>query len=155
MLEEFNNDVKHDTYCKSVSLKREKHDKYVEAMREAIMTGTEKTLETAIISQAMFSDVYIDKNGNERKTARRSEERYAGTEFNKYYVRGICRKAISDGVNSVVVYRARHSSMPNPKSEEMIGEKIRAQELLNDVRANTETSPELLPHVNSGLSVKI
>ncbi|ANA13390.1 hypothetical protein [Acetobacter oryzifermentans] len=78
-------------------------------------------------------------------------------EFNRYYARGVCLHAISNGGDDVTVYRARTSSNPRRSSEAKIGLKYDPEELLKDLRENPGVDTALgLPNgPNSGLSVKL
>jgi hypothetical protein len=77
-------------------------------------------------------------------------------EFNRFYIRGLCRRAITDGVQAVEVYRAKEVQVPRPESQAKIGMKIAPGDLLEDLRANVgvETSTGF-PGPNSGLSVQL
>lgn len=55
-------------------------------------------------------------------------------EFNRFYVRAICRLAIMRDILEVRIYRARSSDNPRPESEARIGALIGAQALLSDLR---------------------
>ena len=77
------------------------------------------------------------------------------SEFNRYYIRAICLKAITAGEEFVTIYRARESSWSRPESEARIGAKILAKELLEDLRNSIGIEPKLLPEINSGLSVEM
>ena len=75
-------------------------------------------------------------------------------EFNRFYIRALCRRALDDGAG-LEIYRARASSNPDSASEAKIGELIDAQAVLDDLRVNIGVAPALgLPsHPNTGLSV--
>ncbi len=78
-------------------------------------------------------------------------------EFNRYYVRGVCRRAISENIRGVEVYRARHSENPRRESEALIGKILDPKELLTDLRSSQGVEPALgvPPGPNSGLCVFI
>lgn len=82
-------------------------------------------------------------------------ETLAEGEFNRLYIRGLCARAISAGIPSVVVYRGRDSSNPRPESEAMIDQILDPFALLQDLRASKGKAPTVLPYVNSGLSVHL
>jgi hypothetical protein len=81
----------------------------------------------------------------------------AEEEFNRFYMRAVCRLALEEGVHDVEVYRARASRHPRPESEELIGKRLNAQALLDDLRERTGTDTLLRvpPGPNSGLSVRL
>jgi hypothetical protein len=77
-------------------------------------------------------------------------------EFNRFYIRAVCRRALSPGAYKVMVYRGRHSDEPRPESETMIGTFKDAQKLLNDLRESYKVDEVFgLPKPNSGLSIKL
>jgi len=78
-------------------------------------------------------------------------------EFNRFYCRGVCLRAVSEGKTQVRVYRAKHVDNPRPESEAKIGVLVNAQKLLNDLRTNPGVEPALgiPPGPNSGLSVQL
>lgn len=86
-----------------------------------------------------------------------AHETLAEGEFNRFYVRGLCLRAIEDKISEVVAYRARHSDNPRPESEAIVGKRFAPNALLNDLRSSPGVEPALgvPPGPNSGLSVAI
>ena len=81
---------------------------------------------------------------------------FAGCEFNRFYVRGVCRFALAHTGFAVEIYRARQSSRPRPESEAKIGQQVDPQSVLNDLRQRIGTTPALgMPDINTGLSVRL
>lgn len=78
-------------------------------------------------------------------------------EFNRFYVRGLCIRAIEDGIEDLEVCRAKDVIQPRPESEAMIGKKISAKKLLEDLRESQGVEPALglPPGPNSGLTVRL
>lgn len=78
-------------------------------------------------------------------------------EFNRFYIRGLCLKALAEDIPYLIAYRARPSANPRAESEAIIGKKFDPQQLLDDLRATTgiDTVLGLPPGPNSGLSVTI
>ncbi len=81
-------------------------------------------------------------------------ERFGGTEFNRYYARAVCRRALIHGSPAVVVYRARPSAAPRPRSEELVGRMLPATTVLDDLRTNRSEGVLGIAGVSSGLSVR-
>jgi hypothetical protein len=81
----------------------------------------------------------------------------AESEYNRFYVRGLCMRAIEEGIQEVVVYRGKQVSQPRPESEVMIGKRVPAKILLEDLRRSQGLEPALglPPGPNSGLTVRI
>jgi hypothetical protein len=84
-------------------------------------------------------------------------ETLAEGEFNRFYVRGLCLRALASGIHELVAYRAKEVDNPRPESVARIGQQIPAQALLDDLRANpgVDTALGLPPGPNSGLSVRL
>jgi len=76
-------------------------------------------------------------------------------EFNRYYARGICLRAVSEGISEVEVYRGKEVSHPRIESEMKIGTLVSAIELLKDLRnsVGVETALGIPPGPNSGITV--
>jgi hypothetical protein len=78
-------------------------------------------------------------------------------DFNRYYMRGVCLRAIEEGREVVEVYRARLSIEPRRESAELEGHRLPAREVLNYLRGQPSAQPEVtaLARTNSGLSVRL
>ncbi len=77
-------------------------------------------------------------------------------EFNRFYARGLCARAVADEVSQVEVYRGRTSSTPRPESVALEGKRFLAAVLLEDLRRHIGVEPALkLATVNSGLTVRL
>jgi hypothetical protein len=79
-------------------------------------------------------------------------------EFNRFYIRGLCLRALALGIAEVEVYRAKTVEVPRHDSVRMVGSKLPAVRLLEDLRAHSgEGEPALrVPGgPNSGLSVHL
>jgi hypothetical protein len=84
-------------------------------------------------------------------------ETLAEGEFNRFYCRAVCRRAIDAGIGLVFVYRAKRVHDPRHVSQRLIGRQIDARQLLEDLRARPGVEPALgVPAgPNSGLSVRL
>jgi hypothetical protein len=78
-------------------------------------------------------------------------------EFNRFYVRGLCLRAMEDGHSELVIYRAKEVMTPRHESEAMIGARLNVISLLQDIRTHVglDTALKLPPGPNSGLSVRL
>ncbi len=86
-----------------------------------------------------------------------ARETLAEGEFNRFYARGLCARAIEDGILDVEVYRGKQVKNPRPISQAMIGKRINAKALLGDLRRSQGVEPALKipPGPNSGLTIRL
>lgn len=77
-------------------------------------------------------------------------------EFNRFYIRALCRRAISEG-KKIEVYRAKFVREPRPESQALIGVQLDPAILLADLKTNVgvDTALGVPGGVNSGLSVRL
>lgn len=75
-------------------------------------------------------------------------------EFNRFYIRALCVRAIEDGLR-LQVYRAKSVTNPRSASQALVGTYVDPQTLLNDLREHqgVDTALGLPAGPNSGLSV--
>lgn len=92
-----------------------------------------------------------------KKVPRNAHETLAEGEFNRFYIRGVCLRALEAGEQYVRIYRAKQVANPRAESEAKIGTLIDANALLRDLRASPGVEPALglPPGPNSGLSVQL
>jgi hypothetical protein len=77
-------------------------------------------------------------------------------EFNRFYARGLCSRAIEEGLSHIEVYRGKMVEHPRVESEEKIGAKLPVKDLLNDLRNSQGVEPcfGIPPGPNSGLTIR-
>lgn len=126
---------------------------YLPTLRRAVQNGDEVSLQDELEANNYF-EAYEFARGKRSKVPSNAAQVLAQNEFNRYYIRAVCVKAIEVGQENVKVYRARQSSMSRPESELKIGRLINAKDLLLDLRNNIGQPVTLLPEISSGLSVE-
>lgn len=81
---------------------------------------------------------------------------FAEGEFNRYYIRAVCLRAINEG-RAIEVVRAKSVANPRAESEQLIGTSLEPAVVLTDVRENP--GADLVQGVpsgpNSGLSIHL
>lgn len=87
-----------------------------------------------------------------RQVPHSAPETLAEGEFNRYLCRAVCRASIEWGPGVVLVYRAKYVDEPRASSEALIGAKLDARQLLEQLRTRTANVPG---GPNSGLSVRL
>jgi len=160
MLEEFEQDLAKGTIFRSGRLTENGWRRYPALLREAIQFHDDEWLATTIRDQALLHETelahYRSGKISKKKVSWRAPWTLAEDQFNRFYVRGVCRAALDTGNESVEVYRAKSVSQPRPDSQRRIGTKVNAAALLADLRQNMELESAL--HIpggpNSGISVR-
>ncbi|MCD8167612.1 MAG: hypothetical protein LUE93_16900 [Bacteroides sp.] len=154
MVAEVDLDVERGKLYLSKRLTEEGRIYYPIFLRAAFREGDEKMLEDYLTYNKLLEKREIDKE-RVRKVPRNAAQLIAQSEFNRYYIRAVCLRAIERGHTEVEVYRARSSYKNRSSSDEKVGTRINAALLLDDLRSSPGEEPRMLPEINSGLSVKI
>jgi hypothetical protein len=161
MLDELEYDVARGTVYTSPRLSERGRGEWESLLRAAIQDGDDVSLAVSLRSQGrMRSTEQRRKPKGGFATARvpaTAPETLAEGEFNRFYARGLCGRALENGVNELLVYRAKQVRVPRSESQAMIGTTIDAAALLEDLRAHPGIDPALglPPGPNSGLSVRL
>jgi len=161
MLAEIERDITARTLFLSENLSPQGRTDYPNLLRNAARTGSDATLAAEIRSRLNTHEKPRQlKSGQFSKPPvmrSNAHEMLAEGEFNRFYIRAVCLRAIEDGIAQVVVYRAKQVEHARSESEAKIGKAISAQQLLDDLRAHPgiDTALRLPPGPNSGLSVQL
>jgi hypothetical protein len=162
MLEELDYDEARNQLHISPYLSNQGVFDYPALLRRALAEGTPESLAETLSQQRR-----IARTGHRRKAAggytivtvpENAAEMLANDAFNRYYIRAVARRALEEGMDEVIVYRARRAEQPRPESEELVETTVDAAALLDDLRRNTGAErPELgVPAgPNSGISVHL
>ncbi len=133
---------------------------YPDLLKEAASEHDDSWLSQQLAQHGRLNEMeeYRTKNGTfMRKVSRNASETLAEGEFNRFYIRGLCVAALSATTDSELeVYRAKEVSNPRPESERLIGTRVRATQLLADLRQNIalDTVLGVPAGPNSGLSIR-
>ena len=161
MVEELELDVANGDLYLSPRLNSRGHVEYEQLLRTAFLDGDDQLLADEIRSRGLLnpSEQRRKPSGgfSTVKVPVTAAETLAEGEFNRFYVRALCRRVIDDGIGELEVYRAKAVANPRSASEAMIGQRIDANNLLQDLRTNQglDTSLGLPAGPNSGLSVRL
>jgi hypothetical protein len=128
-------------------------EKYKNYLIQSATSGDEEIFENLLDISTHFNPTYL-RIGKPVKMPTNASTLLCQSEFNRYYVRALCRKAINDKIENLEIYRARESSFKRPESELKIGTLLSVAELLEDLRSSIGEEPKLFPDINSGLCVK-
>lgn len=158
MLEEFDEDFRTNKVYVSDRLTQYGKQEWSSRLRVAIEMGTDGALKEWLDSPGILNDQepYIrDGKQSLRKVPVTASMTLAEGEFNRYYVRGLCKRSLQEGHRTVRVVRVKNVEKPRPESVAKEGTSVDAATLLSDVRANVgiDTALGIPAGPNSGLSI--
>jgi len=154
MLNEINSDISSNKLYLSNRLNQNGKDKYSNYLIESVKNGNEETFTNLLVQGNNFNETELIQ-GKSKKVPSNAATLLCQSEFNRYYIRAICLRALNQDQNEIEIYRGRESSWARPESELLIGTSLNATDLLEDLRNSIGISPKLFPEINSGLTVKI
>lgn len=161
MLAEIERDIAANTLYGSENLSQQGQTDYPELFRVAAASGNDVTLAAAILPRLNSDEKprLLKSGGPSQPPVMpiNAHEMLAEREFNRFYICGVCLRAIEDGISEVIVYRAKAVENPRQSSQEKIGQRVPVDALLRDLRMHIgiETALGLPPGPNSGLSVRL
>jgi len=161
MLQEIDLDMSQGILYISPRLNKQGVQNYPSLLKEAA-----KSHNDAWLANELRRRGYIKKSERRRKptggftTAKvpsNAPETLAEGEFNRFYTKGLCRRAIEEGIDEVQVYRGKTVRRSRSRSKAMIGKLISAEALLKDIRQSPGVEPALglPPGPNSGLTIRL
>jgi len=158
MLNEVEMDIKEGKIYFSSRLKKESYETYISLLKESIQNGDDDSLANEIRSKNCLKSTETSRRRGGTITKRVPIDAHitlAEGEFNRFYLRAICLKAIEIGAE-IEVYRAKTVRNPRPESKKIIGKRLDPNKFLKDLREKIGIETVLgLPKPNTGLSGKI
>lgn len=158
MADEIKFDLNNESLYISKSLTKRGEKLWQHFLTEAVHKHDEVWLAEQLRNENLLNltETY-EKNGKvfERNAKINAPELLAESEFNRFYIRAVCLRAINKE-KRVIVYRARESKKPRPASLQKTGQEIDPNSLLQDLRANKNVETFFgVALMGSGLSVTI
>lgn len=160
MLEEIDSDIAEAKIYLSNYLTVSGRAEFASLLKDAARLGTDDTLGSELQRGSRISATTARRTPSGGTTTAKVPHTAHITmsegEFNRYYVRAICRRVIEDGRDEVRIYRGKSVSQPRPQSELLIGTVANATAVLADLRnsVGVETALGVPPGPNSGLTVE-
>jgi hypothetical protein len=160
-LAEMEADVRQGTFYHSPRLSQTGQQHYEGLLREALENHNDGWLASQLRQLGCLSSHESRRTPRGGTTIAKvpinAADMLAEGEFNRYYCRGLCQRALEVGIEEVEVYRAKAVTTPRPESQRLIGRRLSARSLLNDLRTSQGVEPALgvPPGPNSGLSVRL
>jgi hypothetical protein len=161
MVAEIDRDIAAGTLYISENLNQHGVISYPQLLKDAASAGTDDTLAIEIRSLLNTHEKprRLKSGGFTKPPMMRSNahEMLAEGEFNRFYIRAVCFRALQNNAATVEIYRAKTVEHPRTESISKVGTRIDAQGVLNDLRAHpgVDTALGLPPGPNSGLSAKL
>jgi hypothetical protein len=94
-------------------------ERYPVLLREAIGGGSDESLIAALSDPGLFATTYQKRKPKggfaPAKVPYTAPVTLAEGEFNRFYLRGLCRRALATGAQEIEIYRARASAEPRPR----------------------------------------
>lgn len=154
MAAELARDLAEENLYISVRLSPKGVDDWSELLSTALARGTDDSLAAEIARPGRLNENDF-RQGKPIKMNKDAHITLAEGEFNRFYVRGMCLRAIDEG-RQVVAYRARFSSEPRASSLALDGKEFDPVLVLEDLRAHPGVEPQHgFPGPNSGMSVRL
>jgi hypothetical protein len=131
-------------------------ERYPDLLREAVQTGNEGSLAAALYQQQCFAEREPYGLGTRRVPANAAYT-FAEGQFNAFYMRGVCHRAVQQGC-LVEVYRAKEVASERPASAYQAGQQFDPQQVLRLLRhspSGRHRGPAVPAGFNSGLSLRL
>jgi len=154
MLQEIQSDFENGKLYLSDRLNEIGKENYHPFLVQCVESSDEEVFEQLLTLNEHFNPTYF-RQGKPVKMPSNASTLLCSSEFNRYYIRAICIRALNNSIEEVEIYRARESSWTRAESEAKIGTFLSSQDLLDDLRTSIGSEPKLFPEINSGLCLKI
>jgi hypothetical protein len=161
MIEEIEMDAASDKIYRSSYLGQRAQGSWPDLLRAAAESGNDDSLAAELHKPGMLNQTTQRRKPNGGYTIAKvpytAPETLAEGEFNRYFCRGLCSKALLNGVARLEVYRAKAVANPRPESERKIGLLVDPVVVLIDLRVSQGVEPALgiPPGPNSGITLRI
>jgi hypothetical protein len=158
-LEELEQDIASGDFHVSERLRPTAVAEYQRLMRDAIRYYDDLWLEEHAADLLVDFEHRRTRSGGQTtaKLPEMATRMLAEGDFNRYYMRGVARRAIEEGRQVVEAYRARFSLEPRVESSELEGRRLPATDVLSHLRGQTagDSAVFALGRPNSGLTVRL
>lgn len=159
MDEEFRIDQENKKLYFSPRLTEKGEQKYQNLLENAILYGNDVTLakELKVEDAIKVKEKRILPVGGVfmAKVPENANETLAEGEFNRYYIRAMCRQAIDTGIKKLQIYNANPERITPMKFNQLIGKNLDPRELLEDLRNHSYVNGTSgIPVPETGLTVR-
>jgi len=156
MINEMDYDLARQNLYLSPRLNAQGRNVWHQLLKEASANHTDDWLAHEIARQRLLNPHDL-RQGKPIAMRHDAHQMLAEGEFNRFFMRGICLKAMQLGAPAVVGYRARASQNPRAESLAIIGKRFEPSELLDRLRSTigADTPFGYPGSANSGFSVEL
>lgn len=155
MLQECESEQSQEVHYMSPRLSAEGSRVYPDLMREAIVLGNEESLEQALLRPEYWVQTEMYQRSGRYQERRvnfqTAAKTFAITEFNTWYVRGLARLLLNEGIETCEVYRAEAVQEPRGECLQHEGVLYRIQDIYDGHRARYWP----LPGIPNALSIPV
>ena len=161
MLEELQYDIEHNQLYVSPYLSGQGVHDYPNLLRRALESGNDESL-TEDLRKLRRTERATERRKptggfNTVSVPENAPQTIAESEFNRYYIRAVARRALADNIPALIIYRAKPVAQARPESEALIETTVEPGAILEDLRSHPGERPALgVPAgPGSGLSVRL
>jgi hypothetical protein len=162
MLEEIDMDIRAEKIYRSSYLTQSGQGDFPDLVRQAAESGNDDTLAGSLKGKFNRTTQRKRPKAPGYYTADvpvNAAEVLAESEFNRYFCRGLCRRAMDETIARLQVFRAKAVAVARPESERKIGLLVDPQVVLIDIRKSqehgVETALGIPPGPGSGITLRI
>jgi len=161
MLEELELDVREGEIYRSQRLVQGKESEYLVLLSAAIVSENDDWLARQLVAHKILEEHELRRTPKGNVTVARvpsnAEQILAEGEFNRYYVRALCRRVEETPGTVLEIYRAKEVDQPRNESALRVGHEVSSIVLLADLRTGTRVDAALgVPSgPNSRLTVRM
>ena len=158
MMDEIKLDIDKNVLYMSKRLKSGFESNYISLLQDAAVDGDSNSFAQCILNEKCLASMEPNPRNKDKmkKVPWNAHITLAEGEFNRFYIRALCRKAIEEG-HELEIYRAKRVDRPRSASQALLGKTADPNELLEELRVKIGVDNVLgiPPGPNSGLSVRI
>ena len=147
MLEELELDVREGQIYRSQRLVQGKESEYLVLLSAAIVSENDDWLARQLAAHKILEEHELRRTPKGNVTVARvpfnAEQVLADGEFNRYYVRALCRRVEETPGTVLEIYRAKEVDRPRDESALRLGHEVSAIVLLADLRTGTRVDAAL------------
>ena len=161
MLDEMNLDINDNKLNISPYFSGQGVHDFPNLLRLAIESGDDNSLAAALSEQRRLLRSYTRRSTSGGYSIvtipTNAAEVVAEGEFNRYYIRALARRAIEDGIQELIVIRAKAVTHPRAQSEALVETTLNPSDVLEDLRQHPGEASRLgVPAGDgSGLTVRL